>query len=349
MSRSDADVPDLLTAPVAQVLARARATVDPALRAAVATLPPSIRRVASYHLGWADVDGAPTELPAGKAIRPAIVLAVAEAVGGSAADAVPAAVAVELAHNFSLLHDDVMDGDRSRRHRATAWTVFGIGEAILCGDGLITLALDVLAAGGGPTAGPQAARLRAAVHALVEGQCLDLAFQQRTQVGAEQYVEMARGKTGALLGATAAMGGLAGGGQPRQVEALAGFGEQLGLAFQLVDDLLGIWGVEAVTGKPVRSDLRARKKSMPVVLALATGDRPSRELARLYALDRPLSPAELERAATLVEATGARRRTLAEADRLRAAALGRLAEVVPQPAAGADLVALARLATHRDR
>src|SRR4051812_3690428 len=133
MSRSAAEV---LThaRPATEVLRWSRDLVDPALRAAVDTLPSSTRRVGAYHLGWQDEHGAPVTTPGGKAIRPALVLLSAEAVGGTASSAVPAAAAVELVHNFSLLHDDVMDHDRTRRHRSTAWTVFGVGEAILAGD-----------------------------------------------------------------------------------------------------------------------------------------------------------------------------------------------------------------------
>src|SRR5690349_13536830 len=131
--------------PVADVLAWSKSLVDPALREAAERLPETMRRIAGYHFGWSDADGEPTHGDGGKALRPALVLLCAEAAGGAAASAVPAAVAVELVHNFSLLHDDVMDGDTTRRHRATAWTVFGTGPAILAGDALLSVAFEVLA------------------------------------------------------------------------------------------------------------------------------------------------------------------------------------------------------------
>src|SRR5262245_55722612 len=132
--------------PAGEVLAWSRGLVVPALRKAVDQLPESMRAIAQYHFGWCDEHGNPALENGGKSIRPALVLLAAEAVGGSAASAVPAAVAVELIHNFSLLHDDVMDGDETRRHRATAWTVYGVNAAILAGDALQALAVDVLAA-----------------------------------------------------------------------------------------------------------------------------------------------------------------------------------------------------------
>ena len=131
-----------------EVLTWSRNMIDPALRAAVDTLPASMRGIAGYHFGRSNKHGRPAETDGGKAIRPTLVLLSAEAAGGIPASAVPAAVAVELVHNFSLLHDDVMDGDVTRRHRPTAWSVFGLNAAILAGDALLTLAFDVLAASG---------------------------------------------------------------------------------------------------------------------------------------------------------------------------------------------------------
>jgi len=129
------------------VLDRTRVLVDPELRAAVDSLPGSMRRIARYHFGWEQADGTPSAGHAGKAIRPALVLTAASALGGPKAReaAVRAAAAVELVHNFTLLHDDVMDRDPTRRHRPTAWTVFGDADAILAGDALQALALGLLA------------------------------------------------------------------------------------------------------------------------------------------------------------------------------------------------------------
>jgi geranylgeranyl diphosphate synthase type I len=337
-----------------EVLAWSRTAVEPALRAAVDTLPSAMRRIAGYHFGWWNEHGQPDHAPGvkatgGKAIRPALVLLSAQAVGGVAVVAVPAAAAVELVHNFSLLHDDVIDGDVTRRHRPTAWSVFGLNAAILAGDALLTLALDVLVTSGHPAATDGTRMLSAAVQDLVEGQSMDLDFEQRTQVELAECQRMAEGKTGALLRCACAVGALFGGGSPEQVQCLRGFGAHLGLAFQHVDDLLGIWGDPAVTGKPVYSDLRSRKKSLPVVAALTSGAPSGRELAALYHRDQPLTGTDLARAADLIDTAGGRAWSHAQVDDLLVQAMRDLQAASPTERAAEELGALARLATHRDR
>ncbi len=326
--------------PLADVLAWSKGLLDPALRTATGRLPEAMRRIAAYHLGWQDAHGRPASADGGKALRPALVLLCAEAAGGDAADAVPAAVAVELVHNFSLLHDDVMDGDTTRRHRATAWTVFGTGPAVLAGDALLSLAFEVLASSGASNA----RLLSAAVLALLEGQAADLDFEQRDDVTPGECVRMAEGKTAALLGAACTLGAASGQGD---AERFGAFGRAVGLAFQHIDDLLGVWGDPAVTGKPVYSDLQNRKKSLPVVTALCSGTAAGADLATLYARREPLDETELARAASLVEAAGGRQWSQAQADALLAKALRDLATAAPPSRASAELAALARLITTR--
>jgi geranylgeranyl diphosphate synthase, type I len=331
-----------------EVLAWSRSAVEPVLRGAVDRLPPSMRRIAGYHFGWWNEHGQPEQVNGGKAIRPTLVLLSAQAVGGAPAAAVPAAAAVELVHNFSLLHDDVIDGDVTRRHRHTAWSVFGRNAAILAGDALLALALDVLAATGHPAAVDGIRMLSAAVQDLLEGQSADLAFQRRARVEPAECVRMAEGKTGALMGCACAMGASFGGGSPTQIQCLRGFGQYLGLAFQHVDDLLGIWGDPAVTGKPVYSDLRSRKKSLPVVAAL-TADQPAGPaLAELYRRDQPLSGTDAVHAAELIDIAGGRAWCQAQIDDLLAHAMCNLYAAGPTARAARELGALARLATRRD-
>ncbi|MER7213264.1 family 2 encapsulin nanocompartment cargo protein polyprenyl transferase [Streptosporangium sp. NPDC000239] len=332
-----------------EVLRWSRDTVEPALRSAIDTLPPSMRHISGYHFGWWDEHGRPTQADSGKAIRPALVLLAAEAVGGTAASALPAAVAVELAHNFSLLHDDVMDGDRTRRHRPTAWSVFGVSPAILAGDSLLALAYDALSAGGHPAVQEATRIFGVTIQELLEGQSADVAFEGRKDVELAECLAMVAGKTGALLGCACALGALSGGGTPEQVERLRSFGADLGLAFQLVDDLLGIWGDPEVTGKPVYSDLRSRKKSLPVVAALASPTPAGRELAGLYHQEDPLTDTDLAHAAELVDAVGGRAWSQEQADELLAGALRHLHEARPVARAAAELRTLARLVTRRDR
>ncbi|MFI0404568.1 family 2 encapsulin nanocompartment cargo protein polyprenyl transferase [Actinomadura sp. 3N508] len=339
--------------PVAEILAWSRRLLDPALREAVQTLPEAMHGLAAYHFGWRDDRGHRLDAAAGasgKAIRPALVLLTARAVGGTAAAAVPAAVAVELAHNFSLLHDDVMDGDLTRRHRPTAWSVFGTGPAVLAGDALLAAAFEALANVADPAIVPRSVRtLGRAVIELVEGQSADLAFEERGDVTLDECVAMANRKTAALLGASCALGSDHGGGTPAQTARLRAFGERLGLAFQLADDLLGIWGDPAVTGKPVHSDLRTRKKSLPVVAALTSATPAAHELAALYLRDEPLTGDDASQAAALIDAAGGRAWTLARADAVLAAALRELDAATPDPIAATELRTLAGLIAHRDR
>lgn len=331
-----------------ELLAWSRNTVEPALRSAVDTLPPATRLIAGHHFGWWDEHGQPVQAGGGKAVRPALVLLSAEAAGGRPDSAAPAAVAIELVHSFSLLHDDVMDGDLTRRHRPTTWAVFGVGAAILAGDALLTLAYDVLATSGLASANDGMRRLGVAVQSLVAGQCADISFETRSDVELPECVTMAEGKTGSLLGCAAALGALFGGALPAQVERMRAFGERVGLAFQLVDDLLGIWGDPLVTGKPVYSDLRQRKKSLPVVAALTSGTPAGRELGELYRREQPLSDTDLVRAADLIDAAGGRIWCQTRADELLAEALDDLRASAPAAHAAAELVTLARMVTHRD-
>ena len=421
---------DVTAEAAAAPLDRARREADPVLRGAVGSLPPRLRSIAAYHLGWEDADGVPVSGPGGKAVRPALVLAAAKAVrraerdsvsaggeekdrteghaapvGGAEApvlgayadpaasgtrapvpdatdatdggrsgpapgaragsgpaqgpdergglerllavvrrdgtrgERLAAAAAVELAHNFTLLHDDVIDRDPTRRHRPTAWTVFGADNAILAGDALLALALRI------PSA-PAAAWLAEAVIEVCEGQFEDLAFERRDDVSLAECLAMAEKKTGALLGAACAMGALVVGAPPEAVAALDRYGREIGLAFQLVDDLLGIWGEPAVTGKPAGADLAARKKSLPVVAALATRSPAAAELAKLYGTGRDLTDGELRRAADAVERAGGRAWAQAEAERRASAARTLIAGYVDE-ARAADLYALADLITRR--
>ncbi|WP_410654111.1 family 2 encapsulin nanocompartment cargo protein polyprenyl transferase [Amycolatopsis sp. lyj-112] len=328
--------------PAGEVLTWSRNLIEPALREAVGKLPESMRLIAGYHFGWWDERGRPSTSDGGKALRPTLALLTAQAVGGDAEVAVPVGVAVEMVHNFSLLHDDVMDRDTTRRHRPTAWTVFGTGAAILAGDALLTQAFEVLS-----PFGPTALRvLSTAVIDLLEGQSADLRFEQRGDVDTAECIRMAEGKTGALLGASCTLGALAGEGREDQIDRLTEYGKAFGLAFQHIDDLLGIWGDPAVTGKPVHSDLANRKKSLPVVAALHSGTDAGRELDTLYRRD-DLEAAELPHAAELVDRAGGRAWSQEQADTLLAQALHHLAVANPVPRPGIELVALARLVARR--
>ncbi len=311
-------------------LHRAQDAVTPATRAFIARLDDTSAAIASYHLGWTDVDGAPTRGGGGKALRPALAILSAQAAGAPAQVGIPGAVAVELVHNFSLVHDDVMDGDTERRHRPTVWAVWGTTSAILTGDALLALAQEVLLEGASPHRAAAARLLAEATRHLIRGQVADVDFERREDVTVAECLDMVSGKTGALLSASAAIGAVLAGAPAEVVHALSTFGAQLGIAFQFIDDLLGIWGDSAITGKPVFSDLRSRKKTLPVTYALTHGGPTGRELAGWLGGSEPVSEDRLRRVADLIEAAGGRDWATAEA-RQRITAAEQALATVPIP------------------
>lgn len=332
------------TAPI-RSMEQVASYVTPAIRSLLDRLDSRNRLVAGYQLGFWDADGTPGD-HTGKGMRPALALLSARAADAAVEVGVPAAVAVELTHTFSLLHDDVMDGDSERRHRPTAWAVFGAGPAILAGDALLTLAEEVVASA--PGGGVAAARLRADIRRLIAGQAADLDFERREEVTLAECLQMSTDKTAALLSGSCALGAMLAGGPPGLVAGLSRVGARLGLAFQLVDDLLGIWGDPGRTGKPVGADLRARKKTVPVVWAFGSGTPAGRELAAWYRADRVLGEEEVRRAADLLEESGAREWTRHQADQELSTALAHLDELDLPTEVHAELSELARFSTKRD-
>jgi geranylgeranyl diphosphate synthase type I len=310
----------------------------------VSRLDPRIEEVSAYHLGWVDGDGRPTE-GGGKVVRPALALLSARAAGAEPEVGLDGAVGVELVHNFSLLHDDIMDHDRERHHRPTAWTLFGEDRAILTGDALVTLSVQVLLESPTDERVRAAALLTDATARMIDGQAQDLALEGRLDVTVEECLAMISGKTAALLSCASAIGAVLAGAPNELVGRLAAFGEHVGMAFQAVDDQLGIWGRPEVTGKPVFGDLRQRKRSLPVAAALAEGGGGTRRLEQLLAKEA-LSEEELGEAASLVEAAGGRDWAASEArDRLELA-LAELDGVDDD--ARAELSALARFIVARE-
>ncbi|MGH3768033.1 MAG: polyprenyl synthetase family protein [Pseudonocardiaceae bacterium] len=326
------------------VLGRAREAVTPATRACLGRLDDTSAAIAAYHLGWTDAAGVPASGGGGKAVRPALATLSAQAAGAPAQVGIPGAVAVELVHNFSLVHDDVMDGDTERRHRPTVWAIWGTTSAILTGDALLALAQEVLLDSASPHRAAAARLLAETTRHLIRGQVQDVAFERRDDVSLAECLEMVSGKTGALLSASAAIGAVLAGAPAEVVNALATFGAQLGVAFQLVDDLLGIWGDPEITGKPVFSDLRSRKKTLPVTYAFSHGGSAGRELAGWL---RSGTPAGGEaRAADLVEAAGGRQWATAEARRRVEVATQALSIIPAGPRA--ELIAIAHFIVERE-
>lgn len=245
-----------------------------------------------YHLGWVDASGAPVAGDGGKALRPALCLLAVQAVGGDPKRAMPAAAALELIHNFSLIHDDVMDGSPTRRYRPTVWKLWGRAHAITAGDAMFSLAHQAVwsLAGSGATPAEMATvgcLLDETCLRLCEGQYLDVEFEGKLSVSTEAYLIMIQGKTGALIQAACQAGALLGGGSDAQVEAFSLLGRRLGEAFQIRDDILGIWGQAKMMGKPVAEDIKSKKQALPIALALETANTSQRaELTRVYTQKR---------------------------------------------------------------
>jgi len=284
-----------------EILSRYRAEIIEALSRALEG-EGELFRLLRYPLGLEEPDGAPGPGIGGKLLRPALVCFACEALGGDVKKALPLACALELVHNFSLVHDDIQDADELRRGRPTAWKAFGIAQAINVGDGLLVLALrTALEAGDGLPPGTLIAAQRALLSAtfrMIEGQVLDLSLEGTPDGGVERYLNMARKKTGALLGCALELGALAAG-RPELSQDHFRLGETLGLAFQVRDDLLGIWGDPAVTGKPTGSDLARGKRSWPVAYALEQDPSLGELLSR--------SPVPVEEALERLSALGVRR------------------------------------------
>ena len=266
-----------------------------------------------YHLGWVDqqfrlVDGHP-----GKLLRPKLLLLSYElswAHGRSLATqpfapslrpALPAAAAIELAHNFTLLHDDIQDGDVERRHRPTVWSVWGIPQAILVGDALLTLTRlhlwKVLDEGVEPAIALRLAKLfDTALFQLTEGQHLDMSFEQQEHISLSSYEEMISRKTATLIRCAVEIGAILGTCNQEIIENLACFGYALGLAFQVRDDILGVWADEAALGKLPAGDIYRRKKSLPILHAFQYAQPADQQImAKIYTLDLPITQEQVQR------------------------------------------------------
>jgi geranylgeranyl diphosphate synthase type I len=300
----------------------------------------------AYHMGW-EGEGAGAAAQ-GKRIRPLLVLLTTTAAGSDWHSALPAAAAVELLHNFSLIHDDIQDNSPLRRGRPTVWSKWGIAQAINTGDALFALAnltLVRLAETASPAAALQAAHLfhQTCIH-LTQGQYLDLSYQYRSNLGVKDYWPMIGGKTAALLEACTGLGALVAVADESELQAYREFGRQLGLAFQVQDDLLGIWGDVGQTGKSTDSDLVEGKKSLPVLYGLEKEGAFAERWQRGH-----ITPDEAPTLAAQLEAEGARAFTEQTAARLTRQAMQALADANPQREGGDALRELAQNLLNREK
>ena len=253
---------------IAELARRFLPDVERCLREAVGAddeIAPMLR----YHLGWETLEGTPTQ-GGGKALRPILCLAACEMSGGDWRDALPAAAALELIHNFSLVHDDIQDGDETRRGTPTLWRIWGVPTALTAGNAMRAIAdrtAGALSAGGATPAVAQGtvAELTRRYLEMIEGQYLDLSFEAAEHVTVADYLDMIGRKTGALVESAMHMGALVATGDHATAQGFGECGMRLGLAFQVRDDWLGVWGNPAFTGKAVGADIRRKKKSLPAV------------------------------------------------------------------------------------
>ncbi len=332
-----------------QALTRYRGRIDAELDLATRGSGLELYTMVRYHLGFEDAAGAPVRGDRGKAIRPTLCLLMCEALGGSVQAALPAAAGLELLHNFTLIHDDVMDGDATRRHRPTVWSIWGTAQAIDAGDLLHALAMRCVLRGADAARARDAAQVVADGCALVtEGQHLDLDFESRSQVTVADYLGMIERKSATLIAVALELGAVFAGNDPAIRAACRAYGRQLGAAFQIRDDMLGVWGETEVTGKPVGADLARRKKTLPVLHAAAHAPDPDR--ARLAAMmDDPNAPPDVEAAAAILNRAGAREFTARRLHERRARAAQSLASIPVTPWGRAHLTALADYIVGRDK
>lgn len=245
-----------------------------------------------YHHGWLDPTGQPASANPGKQIRPLLALLSCGASSGDPQAAIDMAIAIELLHNFSLIHDDVMDVSQKRRGRDAVWAIWGVNQAINTGDAAYGLSFQLLAESNYPDARTIVHAQRMLAKACVDtvyGQMLDISFENRDAVRSEEYEQMVGLKTGPLLGAALAGGALFAGKSLEHAQALERLGREIGVIFQMQDDILGIWGEAAQTGKSADDDLTAKKKSYPIIWAFENlPPRPRDEINALYQQQAPL-------------------------------------------------------------
>lgn len=297
----------------------------------------SFHEMLTYHMGWTGEGAGPAAT--GKRIRPLLVLLSTAACGADWQSALPAAAAVELVHNFSLVHDDIQDNSEKRRGRPTTWVKWGMPMAINVGDALFVMSnlaiMDLKANYRVEIIVRGAEILHNTCLELTRGQFLDLSYEERNDLAVEDYWPMISGKTAALLSACCHIGALLGGAEESMQEAYRDFGNYLGLAFQVQDDILGIWGDEALTGKSAASDLLEGKNSLPVLAGLGRNGKFAKRWQK-----GPIRANEVQELARVLANEGAYEAAMDAAKQMTDLALISLREANPQGEAGDALFGL---------
>jgi geranylgeranyl diphosphate synthase type I len=260
-----------------------------------------------YHFGYGEYGPARH----GKRLRPRLLLQVAQAEGAALHDALDAAAAIEILHNYSLVHDDIEDGDELRHGRRTLWSVYGIPQALNAGDALCAISFLVLMNAAHRHRGDRVLRmvrvLQEAHATMCDGQSLDLAFERATAVDLAEYHRMIGAKTAALFGASSELGALCAPCDDESVQRYRELGRAYGLAFQIRDDVLGIWGSVDATGKVTGNDIARRKWTFPVVWALGQPRSEARDrVAQAYGQGKALEGGRVSEVIEALEELGAR-------------------------------------------
>ena len=336
-----------------QILEKYRVDIADTIKFLSNQAPPSLAGIIGYHFGWLDQNFQPAEFGGGKMFRPTICLLVFEAITGEHQPALPAAASIEIIHNFSLLHDDIEDNDVERRGRPTAWTIWGQPLAINAGDYVFSMAYKAL-----HLLDPAQIPLERilAIHQLIneaclkltEGQDADIRFENLQDVTTEMYLDMVYKKTGVLVEAAILAGAKLATSDETIIQNYADFAQNIGLAFQIRDDVLGIWGDSAETGKSAENDLRKKKKTLPVLYTLGkvTGERKDK-LQTYYAQLDPLADAEIEFVRECLEWAGARQYAQSVAEDYRQKSFAALDRIGTDNQAQAELKMIAEFLINR--
>jgi geranylgeranyl diphosphate synthase type I len=295
---------------LADSFASYRDAVRVELESIIDSCPPALRNILRYHMGWQDGRGRPSCGESGKFVRSTLCLLSCLAVEGDTIGVTPAAAAVELIHNFSLIHDDIEDASSERHHRSTVWKVWGQSQAINAGDSMFTLSyLALLRLKERGTTDEKIGRavemLSLACLDLCEGQYLDVDYEKRLDVTIESYLDMAAKKTAALFAAATSLGAYLGSGDAKLTDSFRRFGRDLGMAYQICDDILGIWGTEENVGKSA-GDIAQRKKTLPVVYGLQNTEGEAREQLETLYSRKIIKGDDIGEVAKILERSGAR-------------------------------------------
>lgn len=331
------------------VLYRYRPALELEIRRSLSAWNSPLADMLRYQLGWTE-EGL-TSL--GKGLRPVLCLLACESLGGDTEQALPIAAAVELTHNFSLIHDDIEDGDEMRHHRPSLWSVYGRDKAIVAGIALWNVAYATInrsaERGLAPERVLEARRvLNEACIEMIEGQHRDLSYELRSDVTLAEYLEMIEGKSAALLSAALKLGALVAAADSEEQDRFALFGRQLGLAFQIRDDILGIWGEGSATGKPVGADIARRKKSLPIVHALQQVVGPARDALHAIYAKSTVDDADVDNVLEILQRWNCRYFAQGLAEDYRSKAMAALSKTTIPPEARIDFDELTTFILERD-